>query len=162
MRSTRLLFSVLVLAFSLAGCAARVQNVTGLPAGVTQTEVQQWDTAVQNLNKISGAVSAARQSLIALHTGGLLPDGPAYVTALQVIGKIDTLEVSASAVLQQTPNNFSASTKAQVQALLQQISAQLLTLNSSGVTGIKNPNSQTQVADLIGEISAAVTLILSL
>ena len=161
MRSFRFL-AVVALVVSLAGCAARVKNVTNLPTGVTLTEVQQWDSAVQNLNKIATAVTAARQSLIALHTGGLLPDGPAYVTALQVIGKIDTLQVSASATLQQTPNSFSASTKAQVQALLQQISAQLLTLNSSGVVGIKNPNSQTQVADLIAEISAAVTLVLSL
>jgi|GEM_PF-1682193 len=148
--------------FCIAGCAARVKNVTDLPPGVTQKQAQDWDTAVQDLNKIASITSAARTTVIELHTAGLLKDGPAYVTALTVVGKIDELQLAASAVLKQSPSNFSQTTKSQVQAYMNQIVAQIQTLNQSGVTGIKNPNSQQQIGDLIANITSLVALILAL
>jgi len=147
---------------SLSGCAARVKNVTNLPPGVTLQQVQNWDKAVQTLSQISTLTTTARTSIIELHTVGLLKDGPTYVTALEVIGKVDQLQLSASAVLKQSPNNFSDTVKMQVQDYMRQIGAQLIALNQNGVTGIKNPNTQTQVADLIGQITALTALILTL
>lgn len=147
---------------TLSGCAARVKNVTDLPPGVTQKQAQDWDTAVQDLNKIAAITSSARTTVIELHNAGLLKDGPGYVTALTVVGKIDELQLAASAVLKQSPNNFNATTKGQVQALMNQIVAQIQTLNQSGVTGIKNPNSQQQIGDLIANIASIVSLILAL
>jgi hypothetical protein len=156
------LATVFVLAVVMSGCAARVKNVTDLPPGVTLKQAQDWDVAVQSLNQIATITSTARQAVIELHTAGLLKDGPAYVTALQVVGKIDELQLSASAVLKQTPNNFTATAKQQVQGFMQQIGQQLIALDAAGVTGIKNPNSQTQIANLVGQITALVGLILTL
>lgn len=161
MRTVRSVVLVLV-AFSFLGCAARVKNVTNLPPGVTQKQAQDWDSAVQKLSQISALTSAARSAIIELHTAGLVKDGPSYVTALTVTGKVDELQLSASAVLKQSPNNFSDSTKAQVQDYVKQIAAQLQTLNQTGVTGIKNPNSQQQIGDLINQLVALTGLILSL
>jgi len=162
MRPFRFIAAVLLLSFSLAGCAARVKNVTDLPVGVTLKQAQDWDVAVQNLSKIASVTTTARQAIIELHTVGLLKDGPTYVTALQSIGKVDELQLSASTILKQTPNNFTATTKQQVQSLLTQIGQQLVLLDQSGVTGIKNPNSQTQIADLIGQITGLIGVILQL
>jgi len=162
MKRNRAVLAVLLVCVSLAGCAARVKNVTDLPPGVTQKQAQDWDVAVQDLNKIAAITTTARTSIIELHTAGLLKDGPQYVTALTVVGKMDELQLAASNVLKQSPNNFTDSTKAKVKDYLMQISAQIQTLNQTGVTGIKNPNSQQQISDLITQITALVTLILSL
>jgi PBP1b-binding outer membrane lipoprotein LpoB len=162
MKRNRAVLAVLLVVVSLAGCAARVKNVTDLPPGVTQKQAQDWDAAVQDLQKIAAITSTARTSIIELHTAGLLKDGPPYVTALTVVGKMDELQLAASNVLKQSPNNFTDATKAKVKDYLMQISAQIQTLNQTGVTGIKNPNSQQQISDLITQITALVTLILSL
>lgn len=161
MRPNRFL-AVILLAVSLSGCAARVKNVTNLPPGVTQKQAQDWDVAVQNLSKISSVTSTARTAIIEVHTAGLLKDGPAYVTALTAIGHVDQFQLAASAVLKQSPNNFSDSTKKQVQDYMTQIAAEIQTLNQTGVTGIKNPNSQQQIGDLITQITSLAALILSL
>jgi hypothetical protein len=155
--------AVLFLCFALAfgGCAARVKTVTNLPPGVTQTQAQNWDSAVQDLSVIANATSTARQTVIDLNKAGLFPDGNSYVTTLQILGKIDQLQLAASAVLKQSPGNFSDSTKAQVKDYMQQISAQILTLNTQGVTGIKDQTSLQKVNGLIATITGAVALVLS-
>lgn len=161
MRTIRLI-GVFLFAVSLAGCAARVKNVTNPPAGVTQVQAQNWDTAVQKLSQIAAVTSSARTAIIAAHTTGLLKDGPGYVAALTAIGKVDQLQISASALLQQAPNNFSDTTKGKIQDYMQQISAQILILNQSGVTGIKDPNSQQTIGSFITQIELLVALILTL
>lgn len=154
--------ATLILAISLSGCAARQQQVTNLPTGVTQAQAQNWDTAVANLNKVAEFTSSTRQAVIALNKQGVFPDGPAYVTTLQVLGKVDTLQLSASALLKQSPNNFSDTVKGQVKDYLFQIAAQISVLNTSGIIGIKNPSSQQQVAQLIAQLTGVVDIILSL
>jgi hypothetical protein len=49
-----------------------------------------------------------------------------------------------------------------VQDYMTQIAAEIQTLNQTGVTGIKNPNSQQQIGDLITQITSLVSLILTL
>lgn len=161
MRTIRF-FGIFLLALSLAGCAARVKNVTNLPAGVTLTQAQSWDKAVQDLSQIAAVTTSARTAIIAAHTTGLLKDGQPYIDALTAIGKVDQLQISASALLQQAPSNFSDTTKGKIQDYMNQISAQILILNQSGVTGIKNPNSQQQIGSLITQITSLVALILTL
>jgi hypothetical protein len=153
---------VLLVAVALSGCAARVKTVTNLPAGVTQQQAQSWDTAVANVHKIADGTSAARQAVIAANKQGVFPDGPAYITTLEVLGRVDKLQLASDAVLKQSPNNFSDSTKAKIQANMQQISAQLTTLNQEGLTGIKSSGTQQQVGQLITEVTSAVALILTL
>jgi hypothetical protein len=153
---------VLALAACLSGCAARTKTITNLPPGVTQQQAQSWDSAVADLDKLSQAVSAVRVAVIDLNKQGVFPDGPHYVTALQIIGKIDQLEISAAAVLQQSPQNFDASAKTKVADYLTQISQQLVLLNNEGATGIKNPGSLQTINTLIAQIPAIIALIIQL
>jgi hypothetical protein len=157
-------FVVAVLAgvMALAGCAARVTTVTGLPANVTQQQAQQWDTAVASLHKIAVTTSSLRQAVVALNEQGVFPDGMAYANTLHSIAKIDQLQLAASTLLRQAPQNFGAPVKTQITGYLQQISTEITALNQQGVTGIKNPASQQQVAGLISEITSAAALVLAL
>src|SRR5271155_4932905 len=100
------------LSCSLAGCAARVKNVTNLPAGVTLQQAQNWDAAIGDLHKIASTISSLRQAITDLHNSAMLTD-LYYSEALRVIGNIDRLELSAETVLRQSPQNFSASAKQQ-------------------------------------------------
>ena len=150
---------VLAAIMALAGCGARVKTVTDLPTNVTQTQAQSWDTAVANLHKIATATSTLRQAVIALNHQGVFPDGPAYASTLNAIVKIDQLQLAADALLRQAPQNFGQPVRAQIADYVQQISAQVAQLNE---TGIKDANSQKQIAQLISEISSATALILSL
>jgi len=165
---TRRIALVIALALSLGGCAARQSTVTNLPPGVTQAQVQSWDSAVANLNKIATANSALRQAVIQLHNtndangNAIFPSGQAYVTTLTLIGQIDQTENAASVFLQTVPNSWPTSTKTQIATYMSGISAALQQLNTQGVTGIKNSNSLNNVNTFISEITSSVTIILSL
>jgi hypothetical protein len=161
-------FTALVLAVALTGCAARQSSITNVPPGVTQAQVQAWDTAVANLHKITVANSTLRQTVISLHSttdangNAVFPNGAAYVATLTMIGKIAQTENAAATFLQGVPNSWPASTKAQIAAYMNDIAQTVQTLNTEGVTGITNTASQKQVNTLISEITSSVTIILAL
>lgn len=92
----------------------------------------------------------------------IFPSGPNYVITLEVIGKIDQVEVAAVSFLNGVPNNWSQSTKTQVANYMNQITALINQLNSQGVTGIRNKDSQSQVAQTISNIVSLVNLTLQL
>jgi hypothetical protein len=160
--------TLLVVALLMTGCAARQTSITNLPPGVTQAQVQSWDTAVSNLDKIATANSSIRQAVIQLHNtmdssgNPIFPSGPAYVTTLDMIGKIDQTENAAATFLNTVPNSWPASTKTTIANYMGAISTSLEQLNTQGVTGIKNPSSLTNINTLIADITASVTIILSL
>lgn len=162
----RILALCLASSMCFAGCAARVKNVTNLPVGVTLQQAQAWDAAVANLHKIASTVSTLRQSLTDLHTaqyeGKPVLSDEYYGEALRYIAAMDQTELAAEAVLRQSPQNFSASAKQQIAVYMQVISTQIQHLNAAGATGIKNPKSLQVVNGLLGEVTAVVTLILSL
>lgn len=148
---------------ALGGCAARVKTVTDLPANVTQAQAQNYDAAVGKLHEIAAITSTLRQSVIALNKSGAFPDGPQYVTALTVVGKVDQFQLTAAHFLQGiTPDKFDAGAKYKLQGYIQQISAGLVELNENGVTGIKNPQSLRDVNATIAELTAAVNFVLQL
>lgn len=153
---------LMFLAIYCGGCAARVKNVTNLPPGVTQAEAQQWDSEVANLHKIADVASTLRQTVITLHTSGELTDDVVYVKALQSLGRVDQVEIQAVQYLKAQPSTFGTSQKTTIKLYVQQIAQELLTLNSIGATGIKNPDSQKAVNSLLTEISTAANLVLSL
>jgi len=150
------------LTVAIAGCAARVKTVTNLPAGVTQTQVQNWDAAVADLQKIASVTTSLRQSVISLNKAGVFPDGPAYADTITGIGKIDELQIEASNYLQSVPSDWSLPTQQKILAETQQIQAILTDMTNTGIVGIKDPASQSQVATLISNIGAAAALIISL
>jgi len=152
---------VLALSLVFCGCAAK-KTVTNLPAGVTQTQVQQWDSAVQYLNKIATVNTTLRQTVIALNKSGVIPDGKVYGDMLTAIGKIDQAQISASSFLQAYPNTWTPGLATQIQQYVNIISAQLTAITQDGLAGIKDANSQKQVTALIAEITAAANLVLAL
>lgn len=145
----------------MLGCAPRVKNVTALPPGVTLTQAQQWDSAVANLDKIASTTAAVRQSLTAAHTAGVFPDAD-YANTLRLMAQIDNTQLAAVAVLNQTPKNFGAGTKAQVVGFTNSIAAALQQLTQAGAAGIKDANTLKTVNNLLSESTAAVNLILAL
>src|ERR1700739_884814 len=104
----RAAFYTLIFAAALAflffcGCAARQKNITNLPAGVTETQVQNWDTAVATLDKIAQTTSTLRQAIIALNQSKVLPDGTVYGSILTSLGKIDQAQIDAVSYLKAQP-----------------------------------------------------------
>ena len=150
------------LTVALAGCAARAKNVTSIPAGITQTQVQNWDAAVADLQKIAQVTTTLRQSVISLNKSGIFPDGPAYANTLAGIGKIDELQIEASNYLQGVPSDWSLATQQKILAETQQIQAILTNIKNTGIVGIKDPASQSQVATLISNIGSVAALIIGL
>jgi hypothetical protein len=161
-----LLAIVLSLSALAGGCGPK--TVTGTPPGVSSTTVQNWDSAVANLNKIASAVSAMRQAVIGLNkTVGsdgtpVFPDGPAYTVTLQALGRIAQVELDAANFLNGVPQDWSQPTQQKIVSYMNDIIAQITALNQQGVTGIKNLSTQTQITQLLSELSDAANLILSL
>jgi len=154
--------SILFLTIALAGCAARVKNVTGAPAGVSVQQVQQWDAAVANLQKIATVTTTLRQSVMALNRTGAFPDSDAYAQTLTGIARIDSAQIQASRFLESVPDDWTLPTQLRVQAYIQQIQQALTGLATSGVAGIKNANSQKQVSQLVSELIGDTGAIVSL
>lgn len=156
------LLSCMALACALGGCAARVKNVTNLPAGVTQAQAQAWDSEVATLDKVASATSALRQAVISLEKQGAFPDTVAYVKALQAVAKIDQAELAASAYLKQQPEYFGVPQKQKVQGLLNDIGAQIQGLNLQTLVGIKNPEHQKQLSAVVADLTNVVNIALAL
>lgn len=158
-------FSSLLLAtiLILSGCAARVAHVTDLPPGVTEQQAKNWDTAVADLHKIADLNSAARKALIAVRNAGAFPSDEYYAKAITAVGHIDQYEVEAAHFLEQMPKAFGTSQQQKLRSELGLISSELAELNSIGaVPGIKNPDSQQTIGQIIAEITATANLILAI
>lgn len=159
-RAARIFF-MLLLAAALCGCAVRTQNVTNLPAGVTQAEVQAWDTEVADLQKVSTVVSTLRQAVIGAENAGAWPDSATYVKALQTVAKMDQLELAAAAFLQQQPQHFGVSVKQSIADYVNQIGSLMDSLSLQSVAGIKNPDTQKAIKAVVTELDAALQLALT-
>lgn len=166
---------LLAVVLSLAGCASRVANVTSLPAGVTVQEAKRWDAAVADLHKIALTTSFLRQALIDVcgsqsavipASSGQTPqpacDRTAYGLALQTVGKIDELQLSAGQALRQQPQHWGVSNKVVIAQYAQEILGQIQQLNSAGLTGIKNPASLKKINGLVAELQGAAKLVAAL
>jgi hypothetical protein len=161
MRRKILAFTASALALAALGCAPRVKNVTNLPAGVTQTQVQAWDSAVADLHKVAATTSTLRQSVIAIHAQGLFPDAK-YAETLRAIVNVEVLEINAANFLQKTPNTFGETQKQFVTAQMNAILQELRQAIPEGLLAVKNANSQKQLNTLLAEVQAAVNLVLAL
>jgi hypothetical protein len=149
------------LVFWLAGCGARVKNVTSLPPGVTLAEVQNWDKEVAALHKIATVTTSLRQGIIGLQKAGAFPDGAAYVNALRAIAKIDQLELAASDYLKQQPEYFGQPQKDKIRGMLADIGAEIESINVQSLAGIKNADTKKEVTSLVTELVAVLNLALS-
>jgi hypothetical protein len=151
----------LFLACALVGCAARVQHVTNLPPGVTETEVKNWDSEVAALHKIAVSVSSIRQGGIDLQKAGAFPDTNAYIAFLRSLAKVDQLEQAAAEYLKATPKTFGQPQKEKVKSSLTEIATELNSLNEAGLLNVKNSKSKNNVSQFLAEAIAALNLALS-
>lgn len=143
------------------GCAARQKNVTNLPAGVTLAEVQNWDSAVANLDKIAQTTSTLRQAIIGLYQQGAISDGATYGKFLTSLGKIDQLQIDAVQFLKAQPKNWGVSTQLKVKNDLALIQQELLNITAQQLAGIKSAGAQKQVGTLVTKIGDFAAIILS-
>lgn len=167
-RSLSLCFIASLLLFA---CAARQKQVTNLPAGVTQQQVQNWDTAVANLDKIAQSTSALRQAVIALNqatvtdssgTHKVIPDGTVYAAILTSIGKIDQAQIDAAQFLKSQPSNWGATTQTKVKNDIAVITQELQNINAQQLAGVKNAGAQQQIQQLITQLSGFAQVIVAL
>ncbi|MGH8864301.1 MAG: hypothetical protein ACREVZ_06610 [Burkholderiales bacterium] len=168
-----LALAIAVFAFMLGGCGARVKHVTNLPAGVTEQQVKNWDSAVGGLHKIALTTTTLRQTIIALNKATytepgkteaekVIPDGKIYIALLSGTARVDQAQIDAANFLKTVPNTWSASTQDKIRAYMNAIVEQIGNMTDQGIIGIKNPASQQQVKQLLGEIRDTAGLILSL
>jgi len=143
------IFALLVSSLCFSGCAARQKNITNLPANVTQTQVQNWDTAVANVDKISTVTTALRQAVIGLRTQGVITDDKVYAAILTSLGRVTLLQVDAANYLKAQPNNWGVDTQTKVKNDLALIQAELNAITQQQLVGIKNVSAQQQVQQLI-------------
>jgi hypothetical protein len=158
---TSLACGLLLLASSigLAGCAAH-NTVTNLPTGVTQTQVNNWTTAVNAVQQLSNVVHAATNATITLRQQNVFNDTPAYTAALNAEGKAAEAIATAAQFLNGVPNNWGASTQQQVGSYITLALQALQSANATGILGVKDPTSGQLVSTLISNgITLAQTII---
>lgn len=164
-RQSRLAFFSLVLAFTLTGCAGRKITVTNLPPNVTQQQVQDWVSASNNLKQAQAITHNLQGTIIALHftvgkDGKAILPNAVYTAALQITAKLSATEIRFGRFLEQVPaKDFSASTKTAALNFTNDILGLVQELNSSGITGIKNPSSLATINNFLAEIRAIITAI---
>jgi hypothetical protein len=156
--------SILAIALSMAmiGCAARQSTITNLPTGVTQTQVQKWDTAVKDLTTIANTVSTARQSILYLctteapgATTTLIPTAACKAIATD-FGKIDNIEIAAAGFLEGVPKTWNQTIATQVNQWTSQIAALLIDITAN-VASISNQSTVAEITGFVTTISTAVT-----
>lgn len=152
----------MLLAFFGAGCAARTKTVTNLPAGVTQAQVQAWDSEVAALHKMATITSTVRQGIIGLEKDGAFPDTVAYVNALRAIAKIDQLELAASVYLQEKPEYFAVPQKEKVRQILNEVGSEIEGLNVQSMINVKNGDSKAKLTAVVADLVAAMNTALAL
>jgi len=157
-----IVLGAMAMAWALGGCSARVAHVTNLPAGVTEQQAKDWDAAVRDLHQIAVTTNALREAVVAVRTAGSFPDDHAYAVTLESIAKVDALQIQAAGFLRQSPNNFGASQKQVITANVSAIAQELQTLNSTGVTGIKDKASLSTVNTALANLTGWVSVVLNL
>ena len=153
-------FRAVVLAAVLcAGCAAKNTTVTGLPAGVAQSQVNNWTSAVGDLKQAQDLTHSGLTTVIALNKQGTFPDGPAYAATLGGFGRAEQVELAAAMFLKTVPNDWSLSTANKIAAYSSEILAQLQMAASNGSLGIKAAAPLAQVTGIINNAVAVIHLV---
>lgn len=152
--------SILLLAIALTGCAAnQAPPPTNLPAGVTVSEVQNWDKAVKALNAISVTAKSGTDDVIALNRAGIFKDGAAYVATLGAIKKMDLAGIEGAKYLQTVPNQWGVPIQGKVASILAGITAALQDANKNGLAGIKDPASVDKFNKVIAAFQVSIAII---
>jgi hypothetical protein len=146
-RFPRKMVFVFCISIALSGCANRTV-VTGLPAGVTNAQINAWTSSVSYLKNISDLTHAVQVAVITANRNGLFKDGLAYASTVTAIGRADALELQATQFLQSVPNSFGQPIQTQLMSYTTQILSQLqLASSQQGIPA----NIVTNIAAIIAE-----------
>ena len=148
---------VLLMALAI-GCPKKPVHVTNLPPGVTETQVQNWYTAVGVVNTISRDSLAVSNALIQLNRQGVFPDGNAYAAALAAMGRIDRAGMETDTMLRKAPQNFTAAQKDLVLQFAKTASIELQNLQTQLALGIRDPNAQKTVTTVMTTLQLSISI----
>lgn len=162
-----LTLSALGLGLLVADGCRHTTNVTNLPTGVTQTQVQNWDSAVKDLATIATVTHTAQQLVLTLHASTVTVNGatstvltgPAYDALVTDLAKVDQAQIDASKFLKTVPQNWGQSTQTQISSYITAITAALADATANGLVGVKNANAQAQLAQFLADIGQTAALI---
>jgi hypothetical protein len=154
----------IVCAFFVSACNRPV-TVTGLPPGVSNAEVNNWISAVSDLDKAYAITNAIQKSVIALNKtplpngGTVFPDGTIYVAFLQGIGHAYVLENQAAVFLKTVPNDFGQPVKTKLGDFTTQILTALQNSAAQAAFGIKDSTSAQLIAQSFASAIATINLV---
>lgn len=155
--------AVLVLAVMIVASACnRPVTVTGLPTGVSNAEVNNWISAVSDLDKAYALTDAIRKTVISLNQtklpngSAVFPDGTVYVGFLQGIGRAYSLENQAAVFLKTVPNDFGQPVKTKLGDFTTQILTELQNSAAQAAFGIKDSASAQAIANSFALVISAI------
>lgn len=144
-------FVLVVLAFGLAGCAAKHQPINGVTAPTTTLEQINSDNAQLAVHN-----RAIAQSIMAINQAGFLEAG--------YFDKLSAAQIQATRIHEQlTPllANPTAANASAIQALLTQLNAVADELIANGSAGVKDATSKQTVTNEANAIKSLASTIVS-
>src|SRR6266436_7423358 len=85
------------LGFALSSC--RHRTITNLPAGVSNSQVNNWINASNSLKDVQDTTHGVLTATVNLNHSGVIPDNAKYVTALGALGRANQSEVELAQFL---------------------------------------------------------------
>lgn len=139
--TSSLLLAVVLVA---AGCGAPTR-ITKVPSNVSQRAVESWYLTVGALGVIADATRDTTRLLVTLRREGVIADGPEYVQALDVLGRIAQAGVIAAGALRRAPERFEESVAAQMLGVADDLLAGIEKAGGAGLLRIRDPGAAQKV-----------------
>lgn len=151
----------LVLGLGLVAGCRKLGHVTNLPQNVTEQEVKDWYAATGALQVIGEYTDDATKAIIKLRGLGLFKDDARYQLTLTSLGRVSQAGIHARNILNQSPNHFGESEKAQIRGLIESMEQEIQKANTEGLTGLNSDDAKA-INTTIQSIDGAVQIILAM
>jgi hypothetical protein len=152
-----LLLLIAVLLVTVDACHKK-QNITNVPPGVSTNEVQSWYTATGVLQTVADTGDKGLDLVISLNRQGVFPDSPAYKQTIQSFKAIGQLGLDTKKAMEEAPQKFGQPQRDQLGDFSNKVSAELQKLTSSGLVGVKDPDSQKKITTFINLINSSLQI----
>jgi hypothetical protein len=159
-----LLSAVLLVGLVITGPAGchRTQ-ITDLPPGVSQKEVQAWYSATGIVKTIAETANGLTDAVISIHQSDpeVIPADD-YQNILLALGKTAQAGIHLDAILKQAPENFGKETKEQILAEIQPVIEEIRKADLEGLfSKSQSPRIQAQLGT-VKTLTRATTFLLQL
>lgn len=158
MKWKRSLLAISLLVFLLPGlsCARKQITVTGLPVGVSETDVKNWYVATGAMLVIAEGTEDATDFVISLRESGVFSDDAAYISTLKALKKVAEIGKSTSSFLEQVPNTFGLDTTGKLVEFADIAIAEIQTAIDQGSIGIGDDASRARFKRILGLVQIAL------